>query len=185
MTTKLPNDQSRFADGLGATQASRDDFDSASSPKNPARAVIRQTLVLFKDAADGMAATTTAYTATDMRCPRQSGRILGARVMPQAALASSDAAYATIEVVSADGLGGAGVVMASATTKTTGGGGTGDWVAGNPVPLTVTATPANQRFAAHTVIGQIIAKTGAGVIVPVCSIEVDVEWEAADDGYKV
>lgn len=175
----LPNDMSHIADGIAKPEASNADlYDHAQGSTGPARNLIRRTYVLRKPAVDAMAADTTAYTAADQIRMRCAGRILGVNVQPQGSLTANDTDYATISVQKADGLGGAGTIMASKTTKITGG--TGDFAAGRSEALALSATVANTRFAVGSVLGFAIAKAGSGVAVPVCTISVDIEEEGTD-----
>lgn len=176
-----PNDMSEIAQGLGNLEASRNaSYDSTS--KEAARNLIRRTYVLRKPAADSMAADTTAYTAADqIRMPR-AGRVLGAYIQPASTLTAHDTTYATINVVTGDGAAGAAVVAASQTTKITGG--SGNFAAGATEALTVSATLADTRFVAGAVLSFNIAKASTGVVVPACTISVDVEEEDVD-GYGV
>ena len=132
---------------------------------------------------DGLAkleASNPNYTAAyQLRMPR-AGRILGAFIQPAAALTADATNNATVTAVSADGLGGAGVVMATLVTDVAG----GNWAAGVTKTMTVTSTLANTRFAAGAVISFAIAKGGTGVAVPISNIVIDIEDESID-GYSV
>lgn len=174
----LPNDMSRIADGIAKAEASNPAYDADQGSTTPARNLIRRTYVLRKPDVDAMAADATVYTAADQIRMRCAGRILGANVQPQGTLTADDTDYATISVQKADGLGGAGTVMASKTTKITGG--TGDFAAGRSEALALSATLANLHFTIGQVLSFAIAKAGAGVAVPVCTISVDVEEEGVD-----
>ena len=110
-----------------------------------------------------------------MRVP---GRVLGAYIQPQSTLTAHDTNYATVNVVTGDGAAGAAVVAASVTTKITGG--SGNWAAGATEALALTATQADQRYAAGAVLSFNIAKAASGVAVPICTITVDVEEEGTD-----
>jgi len=182
MTAPLPNDMSRIADGLAKPEASNPTYVCDQGSTRAARNLIRRTIVLRKPDADAMAADATAYTAADQVRMRSAGRVLGAYIQPTATLTAHDTNYATVSVEKGDGAGGAGVVMASKTTKITGG--TNDWAAGRTEALALSATLANFHFVAGAVIGFSIAKAAAGVVVGVCSICVDIEEEGVD-GYAV
>jgi hypothetical protein len=171
-----PNDMSRIAQGVGNYSASKTDMTAAASIAG--RNLIRRTYVLTKPAADAMAADTTAYTAAFQMTMRCAGKVLGARIQPQAALTANASNNATINVVSADGAGGAAVVAASYTSDVAG----GSLAAGVRKALTLSATAANTRYAVDQVLSFNIAKTGTGVVVPILSISVDVEEEGTD-GY--
>lgn len=178
----FPNDMSKIAGALAKLEASSGAYDSTQASRGPARNLIRYEVPLIKPAADAMAADTTAYTAALHRRLPRAARILGAYVMPQGSLTSNDSNYATIKVVKGDGAGGAETIMASVATTATGGSGT--WAAGVPEVLSVSATPANTRIARGEVLGFSIAKTGSGVVVPICSIVVELELEG-EDAYGV
>jgi hypothetical protein len=83
-------------------------------------------------------------------------------IHPQLALTANDSNYATI-TVSKRTAGGAPVTIASCTTKTLGGGGTGNWTAFAPVAMTVAA---NAFISPNDTITITIGKTGTGVTVP-------------------
>jgi len=173
----LPNDMSHIADGIAKPEASNADlYTHDQGSTGPARNLIRRTYVLRKEAADAMAADVTAYTAADHMRMRTAGRILGASIAPRAALTAA-ADCAVVNVVKGDGAAGAATVMASVTTTVAG---SGDWVAGRLEPMTISATVANTRIARGEVLGFNIAKTGAGVVVPICAISVDIEEEGTD-----
>jgi hypothetical protein len=145
-------------------------------PTSTERQIIRESLILRKPAADGAAGNATAYTAAEQfRVPRAC-RVLGAYVQPQAALTADNANNATIKVVKGDGAGGAETICASQQTTVA----NGNWVAGVTKTLALSGTVANVRLARGEVLGFSIAKTGTGVVVPICAITVDVEWEDED-----
>ena len=174
----LPNDVSRIAQGLSNYSASSSDVTAA---KAAGKTFIRRTITLRKPAADAMAADATAYTAAEYVRMMNPGRVIGACLCPQtAANIGDDTDFATVNVVKADGAAGADTVMASRTTKITGG--TDDLAAGVLETLTVSSTLADTRFTAGQVIGFSITKDGAGQVVPICSIDVDIEIEGVD-GY--
>lgn len=174
----FPNDSSRITRGLGNIETSANDYTTTS--QKAARSLIRKTYTFFKVAADGAASTATAYTAGPIIRMKNAGRIMGAYVCPAAALTADASNNATVNAVSADGLGGTAVVMASLATDVAG----GSWVAGATKTMTVTSTAANTRYAAGAVIAFNITKAGTGVVVPVSSIVIDVE-EEGPDGYQV
>jgi hypothetical protein len=171
-----PNDMSRIAQGVGNYSASKTDMTAAASIAG--RNLIRRTYVLRKEAADAMAADVTAYTAADQMVMRVPGKVLGIRIQPRAALTANASNNATINVVSADGLGGAAVIAASYTSDVAG----GNLAAGVTKAGALSATAANTRFAVGQVLSFNIAKGGTGVVVPILSISVDVEEEGTD-GY--
>lgn len=173
----FPNDMSRIASALSKAEGSNSGEYDGSVPK-AARQLIRRTFQLRKPSADAMAADTTAYTAADMiRMPR-AGRILGAYICPQSTLTAHASNFATVKVVKGDGAGGAETIMASVTTEVTG---SGNWAAGAPEALTISSTVANTRIAKGEVLGFSIAKAASGVVVPICSISIEIEFEGTDD----
>lgn len=171
-----PNDMSRIAQGVGNYSASKTDMTASSLIAS--RNLIRRTYVLRKEAVDGAAGTTTAYTAADSMVMPRAGKVLGFRVTPRGAVTADATNNATLNVVSADGLGGAAVVAASLVTDLAG----GNWVAGANKTGALSATPANTRFTAGQVLGFNITKGGTGVALPISSISVDIEEEGTD-GY--
>jgi hypothetical protein len=175
----IPNDSQRIARGLGNLETSTTDY--TQSPQIAARSIIRKTYVLYKALVDGAAGTATAYTAGYNIRMKNPGRILGAYVMPIGAVTADASNNATVNAISADGAGGAAVVMASLTTDVAG----GNWVAGVTKTMTVTSTVANTRYAAGAVIGFNITKAGTGVVIPAGTvISIDVE-EEGPDGYAI
>lgn len=174
----IPNDMTRIASGLSKVDGSNSGDYDGSVPK-AARQLIRRAFKLYKPAADSMATDTTAYTAADQTYMPAAGRILGAWIQPQSTLTAHDTNYATVNVVSADNAAGSAVVMASQTTKITGG--SGNWAAGVKEALTVTSTEADRHFDKGDVLSFSIAKASSGVAVPICSITVYVELEGTDD----
>lgn len=147
-------------------------------PNATERQIIRDTFVLVKPAADGAASTTTAYTAAyQIRMPRAC-RVLAADIQPQAALTADNTNNATVKAVKGDGAGGGEVVCASVQTVVA----NGNWAAGATEPMTLAASAADQRIPKGGVLSFSIAKSGTGVVVPICAITVTVEWED-EDGY--
>lgn len=174
----FPNDMSKVVAGLGKLEASSGEYTSTS--KRAARNLIRHTFILRKPAADAMAADTTAYTAADqIRIPRAC-RILGANIQPLSTLTAHASNNCSVNVVKGDGAAGAAVVMATYTSDVAG----GNLAAGVTKAMTVTSTLANQRAAAGSVLSFNITKAASGVVVPILTISVDVEWEDVD-GYAV
>lgn len=173
----FPNDMFRIASALSKIEGSNSGEYDGSVPK-AARQLIRRTFQLRKPAADAMATDTTAYTAADAVRMQRAGRILGAWVYPQSTLTAHDSNYATVKVVKGDGAAGAETIMASVATTTTG---SGNWAAGVHEALTVSSTLANTRIAKGEVLGFSIAKAASGVVVPICCITVEIEFEGTDD----
>ena len=172
-----PNDVSRVAQGVSNYSASSKDI---TAGKAAARTLIRETFVLVKAAVDGAASTTTAYTAGYMlRMPRAC-RVLGAAFLP-AGTATADATNnAVVKVVKGDGAAGAEVIVATYTSDVAG----GSLAAGVTKALTLSATLANTRIPAGSLLAFSIAKGGTGVAIPAGNFTVDVEWEDVD-GYGV
>lgn len=98
-------------------------------------------------------------------------KINAVRVIPRAGLTGHDTNYATVAVTSDDDAGGSDTTLASGATTLTGG--TGTWTAHRSVALTITA--ANAIVDAGKAIHFTTAKAAAGVVVPVCFIELDIE----------
>lgn len=175
MTT--PNDMSRIADGLGALETGNSASYTAN-PRKSARQLVRQIVTIVKPAADAMASTTTAGTASIQTWMPRAGRVIAAKILPTAALTADNTNYATVSLGKHDGAGGAVTTMASRATTVAD---SGSWVAGTEVNLTLSATLANTYFAKGDVLGFAIAKAGTGVAVPISTLVVYVEWEGADD----
>lgn len=145
-------------DGLGTT-AKQDTIDMLTDVD----------FVLHKAAADAMAADATAeHTEYTVRV-RRACRIDTVRLIPNGALTADAANNATLTVSYDDGAGGANTNIASGTTTA---GGTGSWVAGTAITLTI-ATTGGVSVAAGKYITFAITKAMAGVVVPeftlVCS----------------
>lgn len=172
-----PNDISRITDGLAGLETGNSESYTANVRKT-ARQLARQIVQIIKPAVDGMASTTTAGTASLQAWMPRAGRVIAVKLLSTAALTANDTNYATVSLGKHDGAGGAVTTMASADTTTAG---TGNWVAGTEINLTLSATLANTYFAKGDVLGFAIAKAGSGVAVPVSSLVVYVEWEGADD----
>ena len=171
----LPNDVSRINDELSKLASASTEY--AGSKKRAARTMIREQFSFEKTAADGTAATTTAYSATPGMYAARDGRLLGAKIIPHGALTADNANNATINIDKSDGLGGAATAMASLTTNVA----SGNWVAAAFKTMALSATPANLRFTKGQLISFDIAKAASGVVVPACTIVFDVEWEGVDD----
>lgn len=171
----LPNDMSRIADGIAGADASKT---YTATAKKAARNMIRESFTLSKTAADGAASTATAYTAGPQIAVPRACRILGAKIVPAGAATADATNNAVITVSKGDGAGGAAVTMATYTSDVAG----GSLAAGVIKAMTVTSTLANTRIPAGGVLGFTITKGGTGVVVPVLSITVDLEWEDVD-GY--
>lgn len=173
----LPNDMQRITNGLAALEVSNPTYSQATYI--PSRSIIRRTIVLPKPAADS-GTTATAYTAAYAIRNRTAGRILGFYVIPAGAVTADATNNAVVSLITADGLGGTQVVAATLTTDVNG----GAWAAGVVKTGILSATAANLRYAAGTILGFAISKGGTGVAVPICELIVDIEEESAD-GYAV
>ena len=119
-----------------------------------------------KDAADGAAGTATAEHAV-FRNRTHALKVLGVTYIPDAALTGHDTNFATIIVRRRTALGADGGIVATQTTKLTGGSGT--WVAFVPVAIPL-AAPVNVDLAAGQSLTVEIAKAAAGVAVPAGSL---------------
>ena len=118
-----------------------------------------------KDALDAAASTTTAATYF-WRAP-VAGEVQAVHMVPGAAVTANDTNFGTVICNK-----GASTIIASKSTKTTAGGGSGDWVAGTPVPLALSATLANRELAAGDVLSFQITKDGSGVQIPASAMVV-------------
>jgi hypothetical protein len=171
----LPNDVSRVTDELAKTAGSVPGY--TGSKKKAARSLARQTKLLLKTAADAMASTTTAHTATfGFRAPCD-GYLLGAHANSCGALTADNANNASLTVAKSDGAGGAATAMATLLTNVA----SGNWVAGGTKAFTPSATAADRRFTKGQLISFAIAKNGTGVVVPICDVQVDFEAEGPYD----
>jgi hypothetical protein len=114
----------------------------ANYPSSLANAIASVALVDSPVIAGQTAGTDTAETYCGMVGPGSDGTgapVGSVYLVPiSAGLTASDTLYDTITVTKRTA-GGATVTIASATTKTTGSGGTGSWTQYKPVPLTVVA----------------------------------------------
>lgn len=113
-----------------------------------------------KAAADGAAGTATAESVIPR--PMLACRVVGIELVPAAALTADDTDYATITVRKRDGAGGAASVIASVTTKITGG--SGNWTAFVPVSL---GTITNADLLAGDILTVEITKAASGVAIPI------------------
>jgi hypothetical protein len=120
----------------------------------------------FKTAADAMASTTTAEAANCWNRLLSAGRVKAIRVHSSAALTGDPTNNAVITVSKRDA---AGANLATLGTLTT----TASWVAGTSVAFTL--TNANLDVVQGGSLTFSIAKGGTGVVVPICTIVVEVE----------
>jgi hypothetical protein len=119
-----------------------------------------------KSAADGAAATATAEH-TFMRAAGPI-TIAAVRYVPDAALTADNTNFAAITVTKRNADGTGNVTVATRTTAITDSGNWLQWVAVN-LPLTV----ANINLAAGQILTVKITKSGAGVVVPAGSLQLD------------
>lgn len=118
-----------------------------------------------KDSADGLAATETA--ATYFWYAPRAAKIVSAHITPTGTLTADDTHYKTIYVKNS-----AGTTLCSVTTKKAAAGGTGDWAAGAEEAMTINSP----SVAAGETLSLSIAKSGDGVVVPISSVVLEVEW---------
>lgn len=118
-------------------------------------------------AQDAAAGTTTAETVVG--CTVQSGKIVRAYYVPAAGLTANDTNYATITISRYTAAGGSKTTVAQITTQTTGGGGTGNWTAFVPVPITLSS---NTSLEAGATLTYEVAKAASGVQLPAGSLVV-------------
>jgi len=100
----------------------------------------------------------------------QDGRLPGGAVVtavkyvPSAGLTANSTNYATLTLGSRTSAGGSLTAVATANTKLSGAGGTGDWSAFSPVSIAVTA--ANATVPANGMLTVTAVKSGTGVDIP-------------------
>lgn len=150
-------------------------FGAAADSDNPDAKLASELAFSFpvvyqKVAADGAGDTLTATTAATFFVARKACRIKASNILPAGALTAHGTTYATLTINKNDGAGGADTALASVTTELTG---SGHWVAGQTVAMTLATSV---EVAAGEVIGLQIAKASTGVAVPVSAIQLDVEW---------
>lgn len=121
-----------------------------------------------KTAADGAAATATAETVIGGQGPAAGFKLDSVQFFPAAALTADDTNFATITVTKRTA-GGSTVTIATATTKTSASGGTGNWTAWSPVTIPVSA---GASVAAGDLVSVAITKSGTGVVVPQGQLEI-------------
>ncbi len=133
-----------------------------------------EVFVYSKAAADGAAATTTAETDLNVPVPRVA--ILRAvRLTPQGASIVADATNnAVITVSKRDATGGNLTTVATLTTNVAGLGGA---TLAQRATAAFVLTAANVRIAAGSSLTFSIAKGGAGVVIPIAMLGIDLEWD--------
>lgn len=123
-----------------------------------------------KQVADALAATTSDAGFLLLPASPAANQIkaIKATLMPQDVLTADNSNYATLSLVYDDGANGTETTVASVTTKITD---SGDWTAGNVVPMAISAAyvPAGKQLRFK------IAKTGTGVAVPITTLSVQYE----------
>lgn len=135
---------------------------------------------LIADPAAGDATTNgvcnTVGFWTQVYIPHRS-KLVDAKLDPKVALTSSNTTYATINITKDNGAGGAQTAVLSATTKNTGGGGTGGWTVGQMVNLTpyIVTTSDAHIIAAGSYLQIQVAKASTGVVLNPCVLEIVVE----------
>lgn len=115
----------------------------------------------YTQPADAAASTTTAENIM-IRLP-MTGTISSIKLTPTGAATASDTLYATITLNKRDGAGGSSTTMATVTTKTSGSGGTGNWVAFTTIDV---GTLTGAYCAAGTVFTITVAKASTGTQLP-------------------
>jgi hypothetical protein len=85
-----------------------------------------------------------------------------AKLIPRRALTADDSNYGTVTVGFNDGAGGSVTTLQAITTKKSGSGGTGDWVAGTAIALS--SIDRADVVTAATYLRAAVTKTGTGVV---------------------
>lgn len=153
----------QIADSIGANLSQSL---SATDKTRLKRAVGALGTITIGQAADALANSTSTdwVYAVDNKM-----EFTAVKLVPTGALTSDNTTYATISLEYDDGNGGSDTQIAAFTTKTTLGGGTGDWTAGTALTLTLSATQANRIVDGTTTRAYLIlkhAKASTGVAVP-------------------
>ena len=128
------------------------------------------TAIHYIKAVDGATGTTTAVKVAHNPNPYPM-RILRASYSPGTTLTSNASNYATLAIETDDGADGTPVACLSQTTQTSGGGGSGNFVADTEVPLSDTTAAALDVVAGGNVFFT-IAKAADGVVVPAGTLTV-------------
>lgn len=115
----------------------------------------------YVKAAESAAGDTTAETAI-IRL-QQACTISSIKITPTGAATASDTLYATITIAKRDGAGGAASTIVAPTTKLSGSGGTGNWVAFTTLDA---GTLANTYCVAGSVLTITVAKASTGTQLP-------------------
>jgi hypothetical protein len=122
----------------------------------------------FKESADPVATATT--TERVVFTAPEDVTLTDVFVEPSAAVTASDTNYATVLVSRRDASGGNRATIVSATTRTSGSGGTGSWTAFGRVSL---GSLSNTSLAEGQKVTIEVLKAGLGVALPVLAIQVE------------
>jgi hypothetical protein len=158
-----------IADTVGANLSRNEDSTSRDRAR---RAVgVLGTVKIRKDAADTFANST--LTRWDM--PIDDKRTFTAvKLIGDGSLSSDNTNYATVTLSYNDGNGGNSTTIATQTTKTSLGGGSGDWTAGTALALTVSnGSVVVDGTSTRQYLKIVVAKTGSGVAVPALTMYAD------------
>lgn len=122
-------------------------------------------------AQDAAAGTTTAETVVGCSIanpanPTGPSKVLRVYYVPAAGVTAHDSNYATITVSKYTAAGASKTTVATITTQTTGGGGSGDWTALVPMEITLSSTLANRIVEPKATLTYEIAKASSGVQLP-------------------
>lgn len=100
--------------------------------------------------------------------------VVSAQIIPTAALTASDVNYAVFTLSA--GTAGSFTTAALVNTKTTSGGGSGNWTADAPVALTVSTTPANATLDPGDILKLVVTHVWDGVSYDRCTLVVKLRW---------
>jgi hypothetical protein len=126
--------------------------------------------VAYQHPGDSAASDTLAEHVVHMALGK-SIKVLAAKIESDAGLTSNDTTYATITIKQGDGAGGARSSVCSVTTKTSGGGGTGNWTAFTVVDM---GTITNATVPLSGIVTVTIAKASTGVQLPAFRLSLSV-----------
>ncbi len=125
-------------------------------------------VVFCKQVADSLAADTSdvGFLGVPASPAVNQLKVVKCSLMPQASLTADDTDFVTLSVVYDDGAAGSESIVASVTTKITGG--SGNWTGGQVVnvPISAQFVPAGKQLKFK------VAKTGAGQAVPITTLSV-------------
>jgi hypothetical protein len=158
---------------LDAAVLSQFAVEATSGARERVRAAFAGVKVTVAHKGDTVAATNSSYCVdNDVEC---GFRVTSCTFVPSAALTSDNTNYATLQLVSNNGNGGADTVIATCNTKNSAGGGTGSWVADIGEALTITA--ADAAVAEGSQVQLRVLKIASGVNVPAGSFVLKGRWE--------